>query len=157
MPAEIQTQFFETGNAAEPVRLRDGGLLPGITLAYETWGTLDPDRSNAIFLFHALSGSHPAAGTNVAIQGVGELWQPEMHDGWWENMIGPGKAIDTDKFFVICANYLGGCYGSTGPLSINPKTGRAYHDDFPLITIRDTAAITAGQHRYLRLRVTDTP
>ena len=95
MPAEIQTQFFKTGNAAEPVKLRDGGLLPGITLAYETWGTLNPDRSNVIFLFHALSGSHHAAGKNTAIEGVGELWQPEMHDGWWENMIGPGKAVDT--------------------------------------------------------------
>lgn len=143
MPAEIQTQFFETGNAAEPVRLRDGGLLPGITLAYETWGTLDPDRSNAIFLFHALSGSHHAAGTNVAIQGVGELWQPEMHDGWWENMIGPGKAIDTDKFFVICANYLGGCYGSTGPGSINPQTTQPWGASFPAVSAADQVEVFA--------------
>lgn len=143
MPAEIQTQFFETGNAAEPVRLRDGGLLPGITLAYETWGTLDPDRSNAIFLFHALSGSHHAAGTNVGIQGVGELWQPEMHDGWWENMIGPGKAIDTDKFFVICANYLGGCYGSTGPGSINPQTTKPWGASFPAVSAADQVEVFA--------------
>ena len=113
-------------------RLRDGGLLPGITLAYETWGELNADRSNAIFLFHALSGSHHAAGLNTAIKGVGALWQPELHDGWWEPMIGPGKALDTDKYFVVCANYLGGCYGSTGPASFNPGTGKPWGSSSPL-------------------------
>src|SRR6187431_2986337 len=103
MPAETRTQFFQTGSPDEPVRLRDGGHLPGITLAYETWGDLNEDRTNAIFVFHALSGSHHAVGTNTAIEGVGELWQVEMHEGWWETMIGPGKAIDTNKYFVICA------------------------------------------------------
>ena len=96
MPAETRTQFFQTGSPADPVRLREGGLLPGITLAYETWGELNAGRTNAIYLFHALSGSHHAVGHNPSIEGVGELWQPEMHEGWWEGMIGPGKAIDTD-------------------------------------------------------------
>ena len=134
MAAETRTQFFETGSPADPVRLRDGGILPGITLAYETWGELNADRSNAIFLFHALSGSHHAVGTNPSIEGVGELWQPVMHEGWWETMIGPGKAIDTNKYFVVCANYLGGCYGSTGPASVNPETGKPWGAAFPAVS-----------------------
>ncbi len=142
MPAETtRTRFFQTGSPAEPVRLRDGGLLPGITLAYETWGELNPERSNAVFLFHALSGSHHAVGINPAIEGVGTLWQPEMHDGWWENMIGPGKAVDTDKYFVVCANYLGGCYGSTGPASVNPQTGKPWGASFPAVTAADQVEV----------------
>jgi homoserine O-acetyltransferase/O-succinyltransferase len=137
MPAETRTEFFQTGSAAEPVRLRDGGSLPGVTLAYESWGELNADRSNAILVFHALSGSHHAVGHNPEIEGVGDLWQPELHAGWWESMIGPGKAIDTDKFFVICANYLGGCYGSTGPASIHPETGKPWGSAFPAVTAAD--------------------
>ncbi len=141
MPAETRTRFFQTGSPAEPVRLRDGGLLPGITLAYETWGELNAERSNAIFLFHALSGSHHAVGHNPGIEGVGDLWQPEMHDGWWESMIGPGKAVDTDKYFVICANYLGGCYGSTGPASVNPDTGKPWGASFPAVSAADQVEV----------------
>ena len=126
MSIETRTQFLSIGDPADPVRLRDGGVIPSITLAYETWGELDAQRSNAIFLFHALSGSHHAMGFNPSIEGVGELWQQEMHEGWWEAFIGPGKAIDTDKYFVICANYLGGCYGSTGPSSLNPETSKPW-------------------------------
>lgn len=151
MPVEIETQFFKTGNSAEPVKLRDGGLLPGITLAYETWGTLNPERSNAIFLFHALSGSHHAVGRNTAIEGVGKLWQAELHDGWWENMIGPGKAIDTDQFFVICANYLGGCYGSTGPSSINPDTNQPWGASFPAVSAADQVEVFAKLLDYFRI------
>jgi homoserine O-acetyltransferase len=141
MSAETATQFFQTGSPENPVRLRDGGLLPGVTLAYETWGLLNAERSNAVFLFHALSGSHHAVGHNPAIEGVGALWQPELHEGWWENMIGPGKAIDTDKCFVICANYLGGCYGSTGPTSINPATGKPWGSKFPAVTAADQVEV----------------
>jgi homoserine O-acetyltransferase/O-succinyltransferase len=141
MAVETCTQFFKTGSLTEPVKLRDGGLLPGITLAYETWGELNADRSNAIFLFHALSGSHHAVGKNTAITGVDELWQAEMHDGWWENMIGPGKAVDTTKFFVICANYLGGCYGSTGPASIHPETGKPWGASFPAVSAADQVEV----------------
>jgi homoserine O-acetyltransferase/O-succinyltransferase len=143
MPATTCTKFFQTGSTADPVRLRDGGLLPGITLAYETWGELNADRSNAIFLFHALSGSHHACGLNPAIESVGDLWQPEMHDGWWESMIGPGKAMDTDRYFVICANYLGGCYGSTGPASLNPKTGVPWGASFPAVSAADQVEVFA--------------
>ena len=141
MPAETRTRFFKTGSPAEPLRLRGGGLLPGITLAYETWGELNADRSNAVFIFHALSGSHHAAGLNTAIKGVGDLWQPEMHDGWWEAMIGPGKALDTDKYFIVCANYLGGCYGSTGPASLNPETGKPWGASFPAVSAADQVEV----------------
>lgn len=141
MPVETCTRFFQTGSPAEPVRLRDGSQLPGITLAYETWGELNPERSNAIFLFHALSGSHHAAGFNPGIEGVGELWQQEMHDGWWESMIGPGKALDTEKYFVVSANYLGGCYGSTGPGSVNPKTGKPWGASFPAVSAADQVEV----------------
>lgn len=143
MPAETHTQFFHTGSADDPVRLRDGAMLPGVTLAYETWGTLNEDGSNAILLFHALSGSHHAAGHTVAIEGTGDLWQPELHDGWWESFIGEGKAIDTSKYFVVCANYLGGCYGSTGPASINPETGKQWGSQFPSVAAADQAEVFA--------------
>ena len=139
----VTTQFFHTGSAAEPFLLRDGGELPGATLAYETWGELNADRSNAILLFHALSGSHHAAGLNTGIEGIAELWQPELHEGWWGDMIGPGLAIDTDRYFVICANYLGGCYGSTGPRSIHPETGKPWGSSFPHVTAADQVELQA--------------
>ncbi|MGJ8644173.1 MAG: homoserine O-acetyltransferase MetX [Luteolibacter sp.] len=134
MTAENSTLFFEN---AEPLLLRDGSTLPGITVAYETWGELNSDGSNAILLFHALSGSHHAAGHNPHIPGIGDLWQPELHAGWWEEMIGPGKAIDTDNYFIICPNYLGGCYGSTGPASINLATGKPWGASFPSVSAAD--------------------
>jgi homoserine O-acetyltransferase len=137
MPAVTQTKFFETGSPQDPLKLRDGGVLPGVRIAYETWGEPNADKSNAIMLFHALSGSHHAAGYNPAIEGTGELWQEELHQGWWEDMIGPGKALDTDRYFVICANYLGGCYGSTGPASNDPETGKPWGSAFPAVSTAD--------------------
>ncbi len=134
MPAETSTHFF---HHEQPFTLREGSTLPAIQIAYETWGTLNADRSNAILLFHALSGSHHAAGFNPNIPNVGDLWQPELHQGWWEDMIGPGKAIDTDRHFVVCPNYLGGCYGSTGPASINPATQKPWGSEFPSISAAD--------------------
>ncbi len=142
MFAEVRTQFFEIGSAAHPLRLRDGGVLPEVRIAYEMWGRLNADKSNAIVLFHALSGSHHAAGVNSGIEGVGELWQPELHHGWWESMIGPGKALDTDKYCILCANYLGGCYGSTGPASLNPATGKPWGAAFPAVSAADQAEVT---------------
>ncbi len=134
MSHATQTRFLEIGS---PFPLRDGGSLPQVRIAYETWGELNADKSNAILVCHALSGSHHAAGRNPSIEGVGSLWQEELHAGWWEDMIGPGKAIDTNKHFVICANYLGGCYGSTGPGSINPETGSHWGSSFPAVTATD--------------------
>ena len=140
----IETQFVELGSAEQPYQLRSGGSLPKITVAYETWGTLNEDASNAILVNHALSGSHHLLGFNPSIEGVGDLWQPEMHQGWWEDFVGPGKAIDTDKFFIISANYLGGCYGTTGPRSVNPETGKPYGASFPHIEVADQADMMAG-------------
>lgn len=101
--------------------LESGEKLGSITLAYETFGKLNIEKSNAILVCHALTGDAHAAGS----------------DSWWGNLIGAGKGIDTDKYFVICSNVIGGCKGSTGPSSINPKTGKTYGIDFPLITISD--------------------
>jgi homoserine O-acetyltransferase len=143
MPAITQTIFFETGSPEDPLRLRDGAVLPGVRIAYETWGAPNADRSNAILLFHALSGSHHAAGYNPAIDGTGELWQEELHQGWWQDMIGPGKALDTDRYFIICANYLGGCYGSTGPASVNLETGKPWGSAFPAVSAADQVTVMA--------------
>jgi homoserine O-acetyltransferase/O-succinyltransferase len=140
MPAPIETQFCEI-NA--PVTLHDGSVLPSLRIAYETWGSLNADRSNAILLYHALSGSHHAAGHNPHIPGAEPFWQPEMHDGWWEEMIGPGKALDTSRFCIICANYLGGCYGTTGPSSLHPETGTPWGSAFPHVSAADQVAASA--------------
>jgi homoserine O-acetyltransferase/O-succinyltransferase len=98
-----------------------------VEIAYETYGKLNADRANAILIAHAFTGDAHAAGVSH------ETGKP----GWWDNMIGPGKAFDTDRYFVICSNVLGGCQGTTGPGSINPATGRPYAMSFPVITIRD--------------------
>ena len=100
--------------------MKKGGYLPSITLAYETWGTLNADRSNAVLILSGLSPSAHAASSEL-----------DPTPGWWEKMIGPGAPIDTDRFHVIALNSLGSCKGSTGPASENPKTGRPYRLDFP--------------------------
>lgn len=140
MPELVETKFCDIDR---PFALQGGAVLPGLRIAYETWGTLREDGSNAILLYHALSGSHHAAGSNPSIPGVENFWQPEMHDGWWEEMIGPGKALDTNEFFIICANYLGGCYGTTGPSSISPETGKPWGSSFPHITAADQVQASA--------------
>ena len=119
----------------EPLELTLGGTLPAVTVGYESWGQLDADGANAVLICHALSGDAHAA----------------RHDdgdvpGWWDALIGPGKAIDTDRFFVVCSNVLGGCSGTTGPGTVNPATGRAWGADFPPITIGDMVAV---QHRLM--------
>lgn len=110
----------------DPLVLELGGKLEGVTLAYETWGRLNRERDNAVLVCHALSGDSHAA-----------RHSPEDDPGWWDAVVGPGKPIDTDKYFVICPNALGGCRGSTGPRSLNPGTGEPYGADFPTITIGD--------------------
>ena len=121
-------RFFTFGDAREPFRLERGGELPGVTLAYETWGAPNERRDNAVLILHALTGDSHAAGR----------YTPEdRKPGWWDGAIGPGKAIDTNRWFVICSNVLGGCQGSTGPRSIDPRTGRRYNLTFPLVTTRD--------------------
>lgn len=133
----VETRFFTYGSPDQPVVLSSGASFDEITVAYETYGQLNADRSNAVLVFHALTGSQHAAGVNTAVPAVGERWTPETHVGWWDGYIGPGLGIDTDEFFVICANYLGGCYGSTGPSSPNPATGRPYGAAFPNLTFAD--------------------
>ena len=144
MPEATQTQFHDIGSAQDPVQLSGGGSLPGVRIAYESWGQLNADKSNAILLFHALSGSHHVAGTTTSIEGTGNFWQEELHAGWWEEMVGPGKAIDTDKYFIVCANYLGGCYGTTGPASINPETGKPWGSSFPAVSATDQVTVASA-------------
>ncbi|MCB1909201.1 MAG: homoserine O-acetyltransferase [Rhodocyclaceae bacterium] len=112
----------------QALALRCGASLPGFKLVYETYGELNRERSNAVLVCHALSGSHHVAG---------QYADDPDNVGWWDNLIGPGKPLDTDKFFVIGVNNLGGCYGSTGPLSTNPATGRRWGADFPFVTVED--------------------
>jgi len=123
----VETKSFTFAHPPLELELEGGGRLGPVTLAYEVYGKLNTGRSNAILILHALTGDAHAAGFH----------EGDKDPGWWDNMIGPGKAFDTDKYFVICSNVLGGCKGSTGPSSVNPKTGRAYGLDFPLITIKD--------------------
>ena len=113
---------------AEPLALQSGASVRGYTLAYETYGTLNADRSNAVLVCHALNASHHVAGTYAG---------QDRSEGWWDNMIGPGKPVDTDRFFVIGINNLGSCFGSTGPMHTNPDTGRVYGADFPVVTVED--------------------
>ncbi|MBK1680291.1 homoserine O-succinyltransferase MetX [Rhodocyclus tenuis] len=117
-----------------PLLLKSGASLPSFELVYETYGELNAAGSNAVLVCHALSGSHHVAGT---------YGDDPKTAGWWDNLVGPGKPLDTDKFFVVGVNNLGGCYGSTGPLSTNPVTGRRYGADFPLVTVEDWVAAQA--------------
>ena len=121
----VQPQRFHFD---QPLTLRSGKALPGYELMVETYGELNADKSNAVLICHALSGDHHAAGYHS---------EDDQKPGWWDTCIGPGKAIDTNRFFVVCLNNLGGCGGSTGPVSINPETGKHYGPDFPIITVRD--------------------
>ncbi len=123
----IEPQYF-TFAEDEPFCLESGATLGPVTVAYETYGRLNADRSNAILICHALSGSAHAAGYHSL---------EDRKPGWWDECIGRGKAFDTDRFFVICSNVIGSCYGSTGPASINPITGQAYGLSFPVVTVSD--------------------
>ena len=134
---QVQTQFLQIASEDDPWELLSGEKLGPVVLAYETYGRLNAKRNNAILVFHALSGSQHAAGYNPSVPGVEDLWVKECHIGWWDEFIGPGKALDTNRYFVICANYLGGCYGTTGPRSINPQTGKPYGASFPRIALAD--------------------
>lgn len=117
-----------------PLLLACGRSLPRFELVIETYGTLNAARSNAVLICHALSGDHHAAGFHSA---------DDRKPGWWDSAIGPGKPIDTNKFFVVCLNNLGGCRGSTGPTTINPETGALWGPDFPIVTVRDWVASQA--------------
>lgn len=127
----------------EPFVLACGDQLPSIDVAYQSWGEMNEDRSNVILLSHALSGSHHASGYNPELPEAGRFWKEELYEGWWNEFMGPGKALDTDRYFIVCANYLGGCYGTTGPSSINPATGKPYGKSFPQLSIADQVKMQA--------------
>ncbi len=123
----VETKFYTAFEPPNELRLRSGMTLGPVTQAYETYGELNKDKSNAILIFHALTGDAHAAGFHKG----------DTKPGWWDGMIGPGKAFDTDKYFIICSNCLGSCKGTTGPASINPKTGKPYGLSFPVPTFDD--------------------
>ena len=124
----VETQYFTFAEPPNEMVLDCGRALGPVTLAYETYGELSPSKDNAILIVHALSGDAHVAGYNGP---------KDEKPGWWEIMVGPGKAFNTNEYFIICANIIGGCKGSTGPSSINPETGKPYGLTFPMITIKD--------------------
>ncbi len=129
-PLQSKKRFFtfaDPSQSQEKMRLESGAELEQVTLAWESWGTLNAKKDNAVLLLHACTGDSHAAG----------VYEGEEKAGWWDFLIGPGKAIDTEKYFVICSNILGSCMGSTGPGSINPATGKPYALDFPMMTVGD--------------------
>jgi len=128
-PVEAKKAHFHA-----PLRLKGGAVLPSFEIAYETYGTLNAARSNAVLVCHALNASHHVAGWYAN--------DPE-NVGWWDNLVGPGKPLDTDRFFVIGSNYIGSCFGSTGPASVNPATGKPWGADFPVVTVEDWVAAQA--------------
>jgi homoserine O-acetyltransferase len=117
LPGSVGLVRPQTFHCAEPLPLKSGAVLPEFSLVYETYGTLNADGSNAVLVCHALSGNHHVAGYTDTSDKEGTL-------GWWDNLVGPGKPLDTQKFFVVGVNNLGGCYGSSGPNTVNPENGK---------------------------------
>ena len=129
----------------DPIALKSGARLDAYDLAYETYGTLNATRNNAVLVCHALNASHHVAGVYV---------DDPANVGWWDNLIGPGKPVDTNRFFVVGVNNIGGCHGSTGPASTNPSNGQPWGADFPVVTVEDWVeaqsrlATRLGIHRF---------
>lgn len=133
----------KTAHFNEPLQLKSGQVLPQYHLVYETYGELNADKSNAVMICHALSGHHHVAG---------KYSEDDKYPGWWDNLIGPGKPLDTNKFFVIGLNNLGGCHGSSGPLSTNPATDKTWAADFPIVTVEDWVNSQARLADYLGIK-----
>jgi homoserine O-acetyltransferase len=151
LPATVGRIESATVELPGPLELESGAVLPEARIAYEAYGELDEDRSNAILVFHAISGDAHAAGVSaeapVAVDGIGASERgisSRSGVGWWDRLIGPGKAFDTDRYYVLCSNVLGGCRGSTGPSSIDPRTGRPYGSAFPVVTVGDIVRAQAA-------------
>lgn len=138
----VETQRVVLFDEDDPLVLDSGARLAPVEVAYETYGELDPGRANAVFVCHALTGDAHAAGHH------GDPSRP----GWWDNLIGPGKPLDTDRYFVVCANLLGGCQGTTGPSSIDPRTGKPYGLRFPLFTVADLVRVHRALIQHLGIR-----
>ncbi|MGH7201924.1 MAG: homoserine O-acetyltransferase family protein, partial [Planctomycetaceae bacterium] len=136
----VETQcatLFEPPNELRPA---GGRKIGPISVAYETYGELSPERDNAVFICHALTGDAHAAGRHSA---------DDKKPGWWDEFVGPGKGLDTGRYFVICANVLGGCRGTTGPRSLDPQTGKPFASDFPVITVGDIIEVHSALARRL--------
>ena len=127
-PSSVGAVTAQKARFDQPLRLKGGAELPAYEIAYETYGELNAQRSNAVLVCHALNASHHVAGHYAE--------QPD-NIGWWDNLVGPGKPLDTRRFFVVGSNYIGSCFGSTGPASIHPATGRPWGADFPVVTVED--------------------
>jgi homoserine O-acetyltransferase/O-succinyltransferase len=136
---QVTTHQVELFDPARALELESGARLAPVEVAYETYGALDADRANAVFICHALTGDAHAAGHH------GDPARP----GWWDTLIGPGKPVDTARYFVVCANLLGGCMGTTGPSSVNPETGEPYGLRFPLFTVGDLVNVQRALMRHL--------
>ena len=139
----VRTQCVELFNDEQPLVLESGEQLSPVHVAYETYGTLNENGTNAILICHALTANAHAAGKNSAI---------DKTSGWWDPLIGPGRAFDTDRYFVVCPNIFGSCYGTTGPASINPATGELYRLDFPEFTVRDMVTLQKKLLDFLGVR-----
>jgi homoserine O-acetyltransferase len=133
----------QTAHFDSPLTLKSGVVLPQFDLVYETYGTLNADKSNAVLICHALSGTHHVAGKYA---------ETDKHAGWWDNLVGPNKPLDTNKFFVIGVNNLGGCHGSSGPISINPATNQKWGSQFPVVTVEDWVKSQALLADYLGIK-----
>src|SRR3954465_8177148 len=128
IPSSVGSVVAQKASFDSPLKLRGGATLPSYDIAYETYGTLNAARSNAVLVCHALNASHHVAG----------FYLDEKDSlGWWDNLVGPGKPLDTRRFFVVGSNYIGSCFGSTGPASVNPATGKPWGADFPVVTVED--------------------
>jgi homoserine O-acetyltransferase len=136
-PGEVGLVRWHDFSSARPFTFESGESIPGLNLRYETYGRLNEAGDNGILICHALSGDHHCAGIHSL---------SDRKPGWWNNIIGPGKPLDTNRYFIICSNCLGGCQGSSGPKSLNPDTGRPYNLEFPLVSIRD---MVRAQHLLL--------
>ncbi len=134
----VKSKEFSFGTDNEPLELDCGKTLAPVNITYETYGKLNQAKSNAVLILHALTGDAHVAGYHS---------ETDKKPGWWDEMVGAGKAFDTDKYFIVCSNIIGGCTGSTGPRSINPETGKPYNMDFPFITISD---MVRAQHRLMQ-------
>lgn len=132
----MKTRITQVASPEQPFLFQDGSTVDSLSVAWNAWGSLSPRRDNVILLFPVLTTSHHAAGFDREGAG-GAWWNPDCYQGWWDSFIGPGKALDTNRWMVICASFIGGCYGSTGPSSIDPKTGDCWGDRFPYPQISD--------------------
>ena len=133
-PGSVGVVLAKKATFAEPLKLKGGAVLPQFEIAYETYGELNAARSNAVLVCHALNASHHVAGHYA---------DDPQNVGWWDNLVGPGKPLDTNKFFVVGNNYICSCFGSTGPASINPASGRPWGAEFPVVTVEDWVAAQA--------------